>query len=543
MNADGLLAHYERIADTPDAIPRLRPFILDLAVRGKLVPQDANDLMAKNYSDEPSSDDLPSNWRVLNFGKFCDIEGGNQPPKSQFISEPKKGYVRLLQIRDLGERPVPTFIPIGSTNRFCKEGEILIGRYGASVGKIFWAQNGAYNVALTKFIWPEDAWIASFAFLLLKSEYFQGRLAGATRSAQAGFNKGDLAAINFPLPPLAEQHRIVAKVDELMALCDRLETARAKRETTRDRLAAASLARLNVPDHDPVTFADHARFALDALPILSTRPDQIKELRQTILNLAVRGKLVPQDLNDEPASELLKRISAEKARRIKEGKLRKQKSLPPIKDDEIEFELAPGWQWGRMAEVIKLWNGYAFKSGDFQSQGIPVVRIGDLQNGEVTLSDAVYVSDAVAKTVTAEVWIPPDALLIAMSGATTGKTAFNRTRSPLLLNQRVGRIEVFLMSVHFIRFFFETIIARNLSISFGTAIPNLSVEQINETVVPIPPVAEQHRIVAKVDELMALCDRLEASLTTGDDTRSRLLDALLAEALSPVLTIDREAAE
>ena len=104
MNADGLLAHYERIADTPDAIPRLRPFILDLAVRGKLVPQDANDLMAKNYSDEPSSDDLPSNWRVLNFGKFCDIEGGNQPPKSQFISEPKKGYVRLLQIRDLGER-------------------------------------------------------------------------------------------------------------------------------------------------------------------------------------------------------------------------------------------------------------------------------------------------------------------------------------------------------------------------------------------------------------------------------------------------------
>jgi type I restriction enzyme S subunit len=169
---------------------------------------------------------------------------------------------------------------------------------------------------------------------------------------------------------------------------------------------------------------------------------------------------------------------------------------------------------------------------------------GRLQvNGEVTLSDAVYVSDAVAKTVTPEVWIPPDALLIAMSGATTGKTAFNRTGSPLLLNQRVGRIEIFLVSVHFIRFFFETIIARNLSISFGTAIPNLSVEQINGTVVPIPPLAEQHRIVAKVDELMALCDRLEASLVTGDDTRRRLLDALLAEALIPVDAYDREAAE
>ena len=106
----------------------------------------------------------------------------------------------------------------------------------------------------------------------------------------------------FPLPPLAEQHRIVAKVDELMALCDRLEAARAEREATRDRLTAASLARLNAPDPD--TFRDDARFALDALPALTARPDQIKQLRQTILNLAVRGKLVPQDPNDEPASEL-----------------------------------------------------------------------------------------------------------------------------------------------------------------------------------------------------------------------------------------------
>jgi type I restriction enzyme S subunit len=111
------------------------------------------------------------------------------------------------------------------------------------------------------------------------------------------------------------------------------------------------------------------------------------------------------------------------------------------------------------------------------------------------------------------------------------------------LNQRVGRIEVFSMSVNFLRFFFETIVARNLSISFGTAIPNLSAQQINETVIPIPPLAEQHRIVAKVDELMALCDRLEASLTTSNQTRTRLLEATLAEALSPVDARELEAAE
>ena len=231
----------------PGQIKQLRQTILNLAVRGKLVPHDASEALAQSYSNEPSSADLPSNWRVLNFGKFCDIEGGNQPPKSQFVSEPMKGYVRLLQIRDLGERPVPTFIPVGSTNRFCKEGEILIGRYGASVGKIFWAQDGAYNVALAKFIWPEDALIAAFSFLLLKSAYFQAHLVGATRSAQAGFNKGDLAAINFPLPPLAEQHRIVAKVDALMALLDRLETNLSATAATRRRLLDALLAEAVAP--------------------------------------------------------------------------------------------------------------------------------------------------------------------------------------------------------------------------------------------------------------------------------------------------------
>ena len=123
----------------------------------------------------------------------------------------------------------------------------------------------------------------------------------------------------FPLPPLAEQHRIVAKVDELMALCDQLESVRTEREMTRDRLASASLARLNAPDPDPGVFQDQAAFALDNLAPLTTRPDQIKALRQTILNLAVRGKLVPQDPNDEPASELLKRIATEKARLVKVG--------------------------------------------------------------------------------------------------------------------------------------------------------------------------------------------------------------------------------
>ncbi len=555
MTPERLLAHYERIADAPDAVARLRRFVLDLAVRGKLVPQVAGDEPASELlkriakekvrlaktgeikRDKPlpaTSDpvvdfDIPSGWAAAYLGDVSVCLDYRRVPIN---STEREGRIE-------GKVPENLFPYYGATQQqgwiddYLFDGElVLLGEDGVP----FFEPLRTKAYLITGKSWVNNhahvfqGILTSPRFLVHYLNVFDyaGRVVGATR---AKLNQAQAVVIPVALPPLAEQDRIVAKVDELMALCDRLEAARAEREATRDRVAAASLARLNAPDPD--TFAEDTSFALNALPALTARPDQIKQLRQTILNLAVRGKLVAQDAGDEPASELLKRIAKEKARRVAQGTLREQKPLPPIEVSEVEFELAQGWQWVRMAEVIKLWNGFAFKSGDFQSSGVPVVRIGDLQDGVVTLSGAACVSEAVANTVGPEVWIPPDALLIAMSGATTGKTAFNRTGTPLLLNQRVGRIEVFSISVNFLRFFFETIVARNLSISFGTAIPNLSAQQINETIIPLPPLAEQHRIVAKVDELMGLCDRLEASLIATATTRRRLLDAVLAEVLAP----------
>jgi|SRR5579872_51295 len=124
---------FQPLSDAPDAIPRFRSFILDLAVREELVqhaPQ--TERVGDGYLGEPTSSELPRNWRLLNFENFSDIHGGNQPPKSLFVDAPRPGYVRLFQIRDLGENPILTYIPVGTTNRFCRAGEILIGRYGAS---------------------------------------------------------------------------------------------------------------------------------------------------------------------------------------------------------------------------------------------------------------------------------------------------------------------------------------------------------------------------------------------------------------------------
>lgn len=259
---------------------------------------------------------------------------------------------------------------------------------------------------------------------------------------------------------------------------------------------------------------------------ISEAPDAIPRLRRFILDLAVCGKLVEQDPNDEPVSELLKRINEEKAKLLKSSKVRDKKSQPKTKLT-ANFDIPRTWQWVLLGQITKFWNGFAFKSSDFQNQGVPVIRIGDLQNGEVCTNSAVRVTQEIANLVPPETWIPKNALLIAMSGATTGKVAINNTETELLLNQRVGRIQVFQVSLKFVRFFFETIVAYNLAISFGTAIPNLSTEQIITTVFPLPPLMEQHRIVAKVDELMALCDQLKASHTERENRRDRLTAASL----------------
>ena len=196
-----------------------------------------------------------------------------------------------------------------------------------------------------------------------------------------------VAGVPFPLPPLAEQHRIVAKVDELMALCDGLEAARAKRETTREQLAAASLARLNAPDPESATFRNHAGFAIENLAPLTTRVDQIKQLRQAILNLAVRGKLVEQDPNDESASELLKRIPLKNA-----GEGKKNKPTTGLNRSIPGFETPTGWVITDLQSVCA-----SITDGDHlpppkTDSGIPFLVIGNVRSQTIEFAGSRFVS-------------------------------------------------------------------------------------------------------------------------------------------------------
>ena len=189
---------------------------------------DDNKYWEKNGESEYCIDDivpfeLPPTWCWVRHNQLFEISGGSQPPKSQFIERPQEGYIRLYQIRDYGNSPLPVFIPKEKASKITKKGDIILARYGASLGKVFFAEDGAYNVAMAKVIpqFPENLICKEFLFLFYKTSIYQKLVKDRSRCAQAGFNKEDLNDLLFPLPPLKEQHRIVERFKNVTSIMSR----------------------------------------------------------------------------------------------------------------------------------------------------------------------------------------------------------------------------------------------------------------------------------------------------------------------------------
>ena len=163
--------------------------------------------------------DIPNTWVWVRHNDLFDISGGSQPPKSKFIEREKEGYIRLFQIRDYGSNPQPIYIPLSTASKISQKGDILLARYGASLGKVFYAEYGAYNVALAKVIplYESRLIFQKYIFLYYCSSIYQNEIVNRSRCAQAGFIKEDLNSLLFPLPPLSEQYRIVEKYEKAIA--------------------------------------------------------------------------------------------------------------------------------------------------------------------------------------------------------------------------------------------------------------------------------------------------------------------------------------
>jgi type I restriction enzyme S subunit len=552
-------------------IKKLRELILELAVRGKLVPQDPNDEPASvlleriaaekaelikqgkikkskalpPVSDEEKPFELPEGWVWSRLPNTCHYKVGKTPSTKNSIywTESENGipWVSISDLNHFGivEQTTKKITPVAASDVFKSEpasaGTILMS-FKLTLGKISMLNKDAYHNEAIISISPFTGVSKQFIFKVLP----QRALAGNSKQAIKGntLNSESLNSLLIPVPPFSEQQRIIQKVDELMALCDQLEQQTESSIEAHTSLVDTLLATLtNSADADELQ-QSWARIA-GHFDTLFTTERSIDALKQTILQLAVMGKLVRQNPNDEPASVLLKRIAAEKDRLVKEKKIKKQKPLPEITDDEKPFELPEGWEWQWIGDVCSVVGGIQKQPKRKPvSNHYPYLRVANVQRGFITTTELERFeleSDELEKWALEK----GDLLVVEGNGSADeiGRCAiWNGEIDNCVYQNHLIRVRQYNSNM-------EQFIARHLNSPSGietmkrmavttSGLYNLSVGKIKSIVFPVPPIQEQHRIVAKVDELIALCDQLRDKLRQSQQTQVHLTDAIVEQALA-----------
>lgn len=579
MNPAQLLAHFNRISDAPDAIPRLRSFILDLGVRGKLVEQNTKDEPASKLIDRieakksPSgvargntklgaSDEvpfeIPPNWVWNRLGNLCSKTGSGSTPRGGKSVYKQNGvpFIRSQNVYNDGLRLDEVAYISHQTHEkmsgtALEPGDLLLNITGGSIGRCCVVPSGLGEANVSQhvaIIRVAIDGIQCYLHKLILSPYFQSFvLSEQTGAGRGGLPKNRMDRIPVAVPPFAEQYRIVAKIDELMSLCDRLEAEQSEREARRDQLVAASHYHLN-NDANPGDSREHAHFYINHFPTITTRPDHIKQLRQTVLNLAIRGQIVPQDSNDEPASELLKRIGVEKVRLQRSGVIQRLLPISPFETNETLSAIPQGWEWVRIGDLLlgDSQNGYSKKPDD-ALDGVPILRIsaGTMRNDGIVAEEEHKLTGGISAKELGQYELQPGDLLACR---------FNGNRSfvgklslylgylgikPIYPDKliRLRLLPGFVLPKLVLYFAESSVVRKDIESYCATTVGNwgISASNLKEVKIPLPPLAEQKRIVAKVDELMAVCDRLESQLSTAQTEANRLLESVLHHALNDIV--------
>ena len=463
----------------------LKNSILQLAVQGKLVPQ--------NPSDEPASEllkriraekvtachagiikkdrklpeieetelpyDTPDTWEWLRLGQLCQLLDGVK------MSGVKYPYLEAKYLRGKIEG---TNIDSG---KFVKKGTMLILVDGENSGEGFFASEDGYMGSTFKVLYIPEAVYVPYVlyFLLLKKQLFRNRKTGA---AIPHLNKELFFNLLFPVPPLAEQERIVAKIEELLPL---------------------------VSEYDGVE---------KRISALNTEfPDK---LRKSILQQAVQGKLTERDPSDEPAIELLDRIRAEKAKLIAEGKIKKEKIIPVISEEDQLFDIPDTWTWTTIADTCtNIQYGTSEKSAP--SGKVAVLRMGNLQGGKIDYSNLVYTSNDYDIE---RCHLEYNDLLFNRTNSKelVGKTAIYKAEIPAIYAGYLIRVTPIMIDSNYLNYVMQSHFFKKYCLAVKTdAIgqSNINAEKLKRFVFPLPPLAEQKRIVARVEEVLAMCDALK----------------------------------
>ena len=349
-------------------------------------------------------------------------------------------------------------------------------------------------------------------------------------------NLKDLPHIVINLPPLEEQQRIVEKVDELMQLCDQLEQQQNLSSEAHDQLVDTLLNVLtNSSDVDE--FQQNWQRISENFDLLFTTEYSIDQLKQTILQLAVMGKLVKQDPNDEPASELLKQITEEKAKLIKEGKIKKSKPLLEISNEEKQYEIPHNWVWARLDSLTsKIGAGSTPKGGKevYVDSGIPFLRSQNVWNDGLALDDVAFISEGTHEKMSGT-HVQANDLLFNITGGSIGRCALVATDFE---TANVSQHVTIVRSIDKDLAPFLHLVLRSsyiqklvMDVQVGVSREGLSIGKLSQFLIPLPSLTEQKRIIKKVEILNSIIDSLQVSLRKLQKTKLHLADSLIVNAL------------
>ncbi len=559
--------NFELLAEAPNGIQKLREMTLQLAVQGKLVPRVEQDGTGKNVLEKnrekrdqliksgaikkpkklpPIDNDecqfiLPEHWTwarlgdVTNYGYSDKVLPVNLK-KSLWILELEdieKITSRLLKIVRIKDRESKS-----SKNVF-KSGDVIYGKLRPYLDKVVIASED--GVCTTEMIPIRGYYgiVPKYLRWVLKSPFF---IAYANRSTHGmnlprmGTDKARLALI--PIPPMEEQKRIAAKIDELMALCDDLEARQQNVHHTCIKLNDASINKLvNASTSDKLK--KHWNRIHTNFNLLYRKPENIDKLRKAILQLAVQGRLVPQDANDEPASVLLERVHSEQNLLVKSKEIKKLKSTLPIKDTEKPYIIPESWVWVRLENIRRTVEYGTSSKASKENIGVPILRMNNIQNGQIVLDKIKFVSKKIKDL--PRLYLKNNDIL------------FNRTNSYELVGKaglfqgdddsytfasyliRVSLINSYVDPAYIVnamnsQYFRVTQIEPEITQQCGQA--NFNGTKLSNVIIPIPPLKEQKRIVRKIDELMSLCDIIENKLKEGQSKSKRIIEAVVSDLLA-----------
>lgn len=493
-------------------IRKLRELIYELAATGLLVNQEneftAQELLLGDVSDFVMGQAPP--------GNECNTNGQG----TVFVKTGEFG-VLYPEVKEWTTKPL----------KFAKKGDVLICVVGATIGKLNLGIDCAIGRSVAA-IRPNKKILTEYLYLVLVP--FTIRLRDNSRgSAQPVIGKTELSAVKIRVASLDEQRRIVAKVDELMALCDQLEAQHNNAIEAHEEIVNVLLQALT-QSADAPAFADNWQRIAAHFDTLFTTETSIDALKQTLLQLAVMGKLVPQGVNDEPASELLKKIRAEKDTLIKTGKIKKDKPLAEITEEEKPFELPGGWEWARFPELGEFARGKSkhrprndpklFNPGVF-----PLVQTGEVARAGSLIEEfhSKYSEIGLAQS---KMWLAGTlCITIAANIADSALLGFDACFPDSVVGFSPCKP---LSDARYFLYFMKTARENLLKFAPATAQKNINLEILESVLIPVPPLKEMVRIVVKVDELMALCDQLKTRIGEAGRLQQKIADLVVEGAVA-----------